>query len=101
MPRITYSRTSPYANTPQTSWFLAKYKHRAIPRDSEDIPIVLDSRHNYRPDKLSQELYGTPALWWVFMVRNIDLIRDPINDFTTGILIFAPSMGHLKKVLGI
>lgn len=101
MARIQYSRNSPYATTPQSSWYLGKYDHRPIRRHSEDTMVILDSRHQYRPDVLSQELYGTPSLWWVFMLRNMDEIRDPLNDFTAGKIIFAPSMGHLKKVLGL
>ena len=101
MARITYPRTSPYGNTPQSQWHIGQYAHRRISRSSDDLIVILEPRHQYRPDILSQELYGTPALWWVFMLRNMNVIRDPLNDFTIGKMIFAPSMSNLKKVLGI
>lgn len=101
MSRIVYPRTSPYAATGQTSWYLSNYKHQRIPRDSRDTLILLEARHQYRPDILSQELYDTPALWWVFMVRNMNSIRDPINDFVAGKSIFVPAHSHLKTVLGL
>lgn len=101
MSKIVYPRTSPYASSGQTSWYMSNYKHRPIPRDGRDEYIMLEAKHQYRPDILSQELYNTPALWWVFMVRNMNSIRDPINDFVAGKYIFVPAYGHLKTVLGL
>jgi hypothetical protein len=101
MSRIVYPKTSQYSSTPQGQWHIGPYAHRRIPRSSDDRPIVLEAKHEYRPDVLALELYGTASLWWVFMLRNMNVIRDPLNDFTVGKIIFAPSMGTLKKVLGI
>jgi hypothetical protein len=101
MAKVNYPRTSPYANTPQTSWYLGSYVNRRILRDSRDTLFTLEPHHNFRPDVLSNEIYGTPALWWVFMVRNINIMRDPVNDFTTGKTIYVPAYSYLKTVLGI
>ena len=101
MARIQYSRSSPYATTPQSRNFIGVYKHRSIPRSLDDTPVILEARHAFRPDKLSQELYGTPKLWWVFTARNLNVLRDPLNDFKPGLLIYVPSYPQLKKVLGI
>jgi hypothetical protein len=97
--RVEYPRSSPYGVTGQSSWFLSNYKHRSISPDSRDRQVVLDSSHEFRPDKLSQELYGTSAYWWVFMVRNMSQIRDPIGDFKAGLTIWVPAADHLKKSL--
>lgn len=101
MARLTYPPSSPYAVTLQTKWHIGPYVHRRIPRSSKDKAVTLKAHHQYRPDVLSQELYGTPSLWWVFMARNMNVIRDPLNDFTVGKVIFAPSYETLKKVLGL
>lgn len=34
------------------------------------------------------------------MVRNMDVIRDPIWDFQAGIQIYVPSDTRLKQILG-
>jgi len=31
-------------------------------------------------------------LWWVFALRNPDVIKDPIRDFKTGVVIIVPPL---------
>lgn len=100
MSKIIYPATSPYANTQQTNWYLGPIKYRSIPAHSSDAMLVLDAKYDTRPDKLSDDLYGTPAYWWVFMVRNLDQIRDPIWDFRSGLVLFVPSSERLQKIIG-
>lgn len=98
MTKLTYANTSPYSATPQTNWYLGIYAHRNIPATSEDVVMELGAGYQYRPDKLSNDLYGTPVYWWVFAVRNPSVIRDPIWDFKTGIVFIAPSVGALRSL---
>ncbi len=100
MARIEYSSTSPYAATPQTESFLGLYSHRRIPASSDDRTIVLDAKYHLRPDLLAYDLYGNPQYWWVFLVRNMDFIRDPIWDFKAGLEIVVPTNKHLRATLG-
>ena len=97
---INYPASSPYSATPQASWHIENLVFRPIPADSNDKPFVLQLRHQYRPDRLSYDLYGTPIYWWVFCVRNPFLRADPIWGFTVGLEIMVPSMDHLQQVLG-
>ena len=101
MTKVSYPRTSPYVDTLQSSWYMGQYRHRSIPRGTQDREIVLDPKYEFRPDKLSRDLYGTEALWWVFMVRNMNVIRDPIWDFRAGTTLWVPSLSHLKSILGV
>lgn len=98
MSKIDYPRTSPYFGTPQTNWYLGRYEHRSIAPSSADKQIVISSMYQYRPDRLSQDLYGTPAYWWIFAIRNPDEIRDPIWDFTAGKTIYAPAVEALSTL---
>lgn len=100
MPKITYPTNSPYAITPQTSWYIGLYKHRPIPVNSGDRELKIGIKYNHRPDLLSHDLYGSPAYWWVFLARNMNIIRDPIWDFETGKTIFVPSSDHIRSVVG-
>lgn len=100
MPKVDYSRNSPYGATSQTSWTIGRYVHRRIPANKDDEEFKLLARHQYRPDLLAEELYGSPAYWWVFLVRNPNLIRDPIWDFKTGTTIIVPSAEYLRSIIG-
>lgn len=82
--------TSQYALTPITDFYLDIWVPRNVPSSDFDNIYIIQPAYNQRPDLLSQQLYGTPRLWWVFAVRNPDLIIDPINDFISGLQIFIP-----------
>ncbi len=96
----SYLSSSAYAATPQGSAYIGRYKHRNIPASTDDRAITIEPKYNLRPDLLAYDLYGNPNYWWVFCSRNIDLIRDPIWDFTTGKEIIVPTNTHLKASIG-
>jgi hypothetical protein len=56
--------------------------------------------YDERPDLLAYELYGSTRLWWVFTLRNPDLLKDPIRDFKSGLTIFLPSADSVNIVSG-
>lgn len=97
MTTVIYPPSSPYAITPQASWYIGRYEHRNIFPASDDQTITIASAYHLRPDKMSFDLYGTPNYWWVFMVRNMDLIRDPIWDHTSGKTIIVPTKTNLQN----
>ena len=103
MTPATYSKNSPYHNTPQVNEngidYLDFWNGIAIQANSSDSVIILDSRYQHRADLLSYDLYGTPQLWWVFMLRNPDVIKDPIWDFVPGVTIYAPAKSSLTGYL--
>jgi hypothetical protein len=82
--------TSPYALTPIKDFYLDVWVPRSIPKSDFDKIVVIPPQFDQRPDLMSQSEYGTPRLWWVFCMRNPDLIIDPINDFLAGLEIFVP-----------
>lgn len=94
MNSVKYDSRSPYSRTAQTTKYvdyLDFWQYASIPPNSSDLLISLDAKYKNRPDLLAYDLYGTPQLWWVFSVRNPNTIKDPIFDFKTGILIYAPT----------
>ena len=101
----TYAKTSPYVNTPQRNFlieYLDFYENRPVPSDDSDELIALSPKHEQRPDLLSAELYGTPNLWWVFAVRNPNIIIDPIYDLKSGLEIFVPTKNRMfNNILGL
>jgi len=65
---------------------------------SDSILFVTD-QYAQRPDLLSQDLYGTVRLWWVFAMINPDIIKDPIFDLKPGIEIRVPDKSQLQGYL--
>lgn len=96
-----YSTTSLYATTQQNNAYGINYLDVWAPpvivASSSDTFITLDARYNTRPDLLSYDYYQTTGYWWVFMIRNPDVISDPIWDFKTGIQIYVPVSENLPR----
>lgn len=71
-----------------------------IPADAFELDYKIKEAHNGRPDILAMELYGSPRLWWVFALKNPDIIKDPLNDFKPGVVIKIPSPETVKSFVG-
>ncbi len=97
----TYSKSSPWADTPLRAGYLNYLSIRPVAAEDDDILYEIEPQFNYRPDLLSEYLYDTPKLWWVFAQRNLDIIRDPIFDFRSGVEIYLPKKSGLFKLLGL
>lgn len=96
-----YSRSSPYYSTDRFGKFLDVLTDRPIKAKASDILYKIDKVYEYRPDLLAHDLYGSPALWWVFTQRNPDVIQDPIFDFKAGRNIYIPTKDQLNSDLGV
>ena len=97
----TYNKSSPYYTTEITNGYLDIMSAREIPGQRDDILFTVTKNYEYRPDLLAYELYGDVNLWWVFAVRNKNIIKDPLFDFEAGLKIYLPKLSTLKTSLGI
>lgn len=97
----TYSNFSPWFATPVKENYLDLLTIRPVSAEPDDYYWTVTTQYQYRPDLLAYDLYGEPALWWVFMQRNLDVIQDPIFDFIPGKQIYIPKNSSLREVLGI
>jgi len=97
----TYSKQSPWSTTSQNDLYLELLNIRPVPAEKDDFLYTIETRFQYRPDLLSAALYGTPKLWWVFVQRNMDVLKDPVFDFKPGVQIRCPKKSNLQKYLGI
>ena len=71
-----------------------------MPQGLYDEDYKIQSDVEGRPDILAYKVYGTTNLWWVFALRNPDILRDPIRDFKAGTIIKLPSAESVKVVAG-
>jgi len=97
----TYKKSSPYFFTKQNKLYLNLLQIRPVPAESDDFKYVIENQYKHRPDLLAYDLYGTPKLWWVFVQRNMNVIKDPIFDFVPGTSIYIPKKSSLEKYLGV
>lgn len=88
---LQFKDTSQYLLTPISNWYLDIWVPRNVPASEFDEIMIIPPEFDQRPDLLSQQKYGTPRLWWIFAVRNPDLILDPIDDFVSGLEIYIPA----------
>ena len=98
---VKYKKTSPWATTKQNRLYLDILSIRPVPAESDDFKYVIENQQRHRPDLLAFDLYGDPKLWWVFVQRNMDVIKDCIYDFEPGTVIFIPKKSNLQNYLGI
>lgn len=98
---VNYAKTSPYANTDFYGFFLDIANIPQVPIVATDVAYEIDVIYKHRPDLLAYDLYGDPALWWVFALRNPNVIQDPIYDFEPGVTIYIPQKQNLVTALGI
>ena len=71
-----------------------------IPKSVDDDIYIIDAKYHERPDLLAYDRYGSSRLWWVFALRNPDLLVDPLEDFTSGLSIFLPTKETVDRVTG-
>lgn len=97
----SYSENSPYYSTGVRADYLDVITFRNLPNQVDDIEYEIDAKYEFRPDLLAYDVYGNSNFWWVFAVRNKDIIRDPIFDMVPGTRIFLPKQSTIKSQLGI
>lgn len=95
-----YNKLSPYLNTPVTNGYLNVLNFIDIPSEADDIQFTVTSLYMHRPDLLAYDIYGDSQLWWVFAVRNKDVIKDSVYDFVPGQIIYLPKLETIKRAIG-
>jgi len=97
----TYTNKSPWYKTQELPGFMAPINVRPVSAEPDDWVYTIEPQYNHRPDLLAYDLYGSTKLWWVFTQRNMDIIKDPLFDFKSGVKIYIPKKSSLFVVLGL
>ena len=97
----TYSKTSPYHGTSTFGAFLDVWAGKTIRPAATDAIYQIDSAYNLRPDLLANDLYQDSRLWWVFAVRNPNVLLDPLVNFATGTVIYVPTKATVTTAIGL
>ena len=96
-----YAKTSPWSDTRQNNFYLDLLEIRPVPAEADDFRYVIENQYRHRPDLLAYDVYSNAKLWWVFVQRNMSVIKDPIYDFEPGVVIYLPKKTNLSKFLGV
>lgn len=96
----TYSPNSPYKKTKYWDKFLDIWAPIDIPSSVTDAVYQIDNIYDLRPDLLAHDLYQDSNLWWVFAVRNPDVLTDPLWGFRTGTIIYVPTKETVRNAIG-
>lgn len=99
MTQIKYNKVSPYFTTQKNTMYLEVLNYRSVPALAKDKLIPITSEYVNRPDLLAYDLYGTTRLWWVFSVRNPNVLKDPIYDMKEGVEIYVTNKEDLLSIL--
>lgn len=97
---VNFSKSSPYYATEMYGEFLDVMKYRDIPKFKDDVLFTINKTYQYRPDLLAYDLYGDAELWWVFAIRNPNVLKDPLFDFTIGTGIYIPKKDNIINSIG-
>ena len=92
-----YAKTSPWSDTRQNNFYLDLLEIRPVPAEADDFRYVIENQYRHRPDLLAYDVYGNAKLWWVFVQRNMSVIKDPIYDFEPGTVIYLPKKQTLQS----
>ena len=95
----TYKTNRVYALTSMDAGRLGIWKAPEVEITGNEITMTISRHYRNRPDLLSNELYGTPQLWWVFKMLNPDKLNDPVWDFIEGVEIITPSPSDVSAYL--
>jgi hypothetical protein len=95
-----YNKQSPYINTGMVNGYLGIINFIDIEGEANDVQFEITSLYTHRPDLLAYDIYGDSNLWWVFSVRNKDVLKDPVYDFVPGQVIYLPQKQSIRKAMG-
>ena len=93
-----YGNKSRYKDTPIRSWYLGIWEPVEITESEDDNLFIIPPKFHLRPDLAAFELYGDHRYWYVFALRNKNLIKDPIFDFISGMSIYVPKQERLTGI---
>ena len=82
-----YNNKSFYSQTNVRDFYLDLWTDPDLPSLTSDEQMAIPPKFDKRPDLMAYDLYGDPNYWWIFAVRNKDILIDTVEDFTAGTVI--------------
>lgn len=96
---VNYARNSLYSKTSFYTNYLDIATFPTIPKYADDVVFAINNTYQFRPDLLAYDLYGDSNLWWVFALRNPNVLKDPLFDMRIGNRIYLPKKTTLDSII--
>lgn len=90
-----------YSNTPVRDFYLDLWEDPGFAFSLSDEKMEIPTAFHKRPDLMANKMYGSSKFWWIFALRNKDVLIDPYEDFTAGTEIFVPSKNAIANIGGV
>lgn len=87
-----------YKNTPVEFSTKGLAKIPVIKPSLDDEEVEITNKYHHRPDIMAKDIYGSSKYWFVFLLRNMDIIEDPIFDHVMGKKIMVPHPNSVKRI---
>jgi hypothetical protein len=65
-----------------------------FPTDPSDMSVVVNDKYEYRIERMANDFYGNPALWWFICQYNN--ILDPLSEIVKGRILTVPTLERLQ-----
>jgi hypothetical protein len=89
-----------YSNTNDRDFYLDLWIDPGLGFSPSDPKKSIPVEYDLRPDLMANKEYGSSRFWWVFALRNKDILIDPVEDFKAGTEIHVPNMRALSSIGG-
>lgn len=98
----TYNKNSFMKNAQNKAFYTGlNYKNLPqVPASLSDKEFLITKKYANRPDLLASDKFGSPELWWVLVLSNLEIIKDPIVDFKEGTVIRLVTASRAKQIVG-
>lgn len=89
-----------YSNTNTREFYLDLWQDPGLAFSTSDPLEAIPVEFDRRPDLMAFNRYGNTKFWWIFALRNKDILIDPIEDFTAGTKIHVPNKRTIVSLGG-
>ncbi len=72
-----------------------------VESSTSDTQFLITKKYANRPDLLANDKFGSPELWWILALSNLEIIKDPITDFKEGTIIRLVTENKAKSIAGM
>lgn len=72
----------------------------AVAPSVNDQKFLITKKYANRPDLLAFDKFGSAELWWILVLSNPEIIKDPIQDFKEGTIIRLVTGSRARQIAG-
>jgi len=87
-----------YSKTDKDRKELSIANMHTIEPSPDDEEYTVSTTYHQRPDKLANKIYGSPKYFFIFALRNMNIMEDPVFDLREGMKIMVPHPKVIQRL---